>query len=380
MKLKITKSNGEQNLITINKRELLFGRSPKCDVILSSSHISREHLKLYFANDNFFIEDITLSNWVAIDASKIAKKEKTPFFEFNKIFLPDNITIEFLIEDVPKSKLQKIVDPVFENNTGSVDLTIELENTQSSKKIKKNRSKPRYREKKQEEEKRKYLLLILILLAAGFFFFWDNSQEVTHIPQIQKKYNLNKRVNDRPQIKEENLNTEKNLSPTNIKTADIYSIKSTQTLVELDACKDKFYNICLLLFPDKTKNDVIIEKNGQVVIYKDFYPHLDVFFRDNSEAFHKHKNNENINIVLAAYNTLKHDVLKDLESKGIKSFQVVIYQKYITKVNIKGTYQIHSDVYRRYNMNLYKQYLEEFRSNHNYELFFSQLGKYIERN
>jgi pSer/pThr/pTyr-binding forkhead associated (FHA) protein len=72
-RFEILTSDGRNEVIDLGDREILIGRSPSCDISLSSESVSRRHARLTFRNEEYFIEDLNSTNGLYVNAIKVEK-------------------------------------------------------------------------------------------------------------------------------------------------------------------------------------------------------------------------------------------------------------------------------------------------------------------
>jgi len=53
---------------------LLIGRSPNCNLCLTDEFISANHCKIFFENEQLFIEDQSSTNGTFVDGTQVEKK------------------------------------------------------------------------------------------------------------------------------------------------------------------------------------------------------------------------------------------------------------------------------------------------------------------
>ena len=88
----IPNSDGEQ--IELDKPVLLFGRSPNCDVQLSSRKISRLHCCLCVQENGLYVRDLDSTNGVRVNGDKVSASEIGPGDELIIGDLPFRVVLE----------------------------------------------------------------------------------------------------------------------------------------------------------------------------------------------------------------------------------------------------------------------------------------------
>ena len=60
--------------VQLVREEMLIGRSHECDIVLDEPYISRQHARIYFENDTYFIEDLKSEMGVTVNIKEISAK------------------------------------------------------------------------------------------------------------------------------------------------------------------------------------------------------------------------------------------------------------------------------------------------------------------
>jgi pSer/pThr/pTyr-binding forkhead associated (FHA) protein len=68
----IGRSKGNK-LIELGEEEIIIGRSPVCQLRLSSKNVSRKHARIFFRNDEYYIEDLGSINGTYVNGIKVVK-------------------------------------------------------------------------------------------------------------------------------------------------------------------------------------------------------------------------------------------------------------------------------------------------------------------
>lgn len=68
-----------------NKKEVVVGRSPQCDLVIPHDGVSRRHCKIEIHNGHYFITDLGSSNGVFLDGQKLPLNERTAFLSTQQL-------------------------------------------------------------------------------------------------------------------------------------------------------------------------------------------------------------------------------------------------------------------------------------------------------
>jgi hypothetical protein len=71
--LEIILGSETSRIIHLEERDIIIGRSPECDLPLSPNNVSREHARVSFRNDEYYIEDLGSTNGTYVNGIKIVK-------------------------------------------------------------------------------------------------------------------------------------------------------------------------------------------------------------------------------------------------------------------------------------------------------------------
>lgn len=73
----------------LRKGTNVIGRNPECDIVLSVSAVSREHAKIIWKNDKFYIEDLKSRNLTILNETKVEADKPMPLVHGDKIKICD---------------------------------------------------------------------------------------------------------------------------------------------------------------------------------------------------------------------------------------------------------------------------------------------------
>jgi pSer/pThr/pTyr-binding forkhead associated (FHA) protein len=71
--------------VQIPENGLLIGRSPDCDLCLNDEFASAKHCKIFFENEELFVEDLGSMNGTFINGAEAGKKSSLKFGQIIQI-------------------------------------------------------------------------------------------------------------------------------------------------------------------------------------------------------------------------------------------------------------------------------------------------------
>tara|TARA_Y100000768_G_scaffold233136_1_gene176183 strand:- start:1655 stop:2806 length:1152 start_codon:yes stop_codon:yes gene_type:complete len=374
--IKVLKESSLLKEVELKKSQVSVGRSKQNDVVIGDSSISRSHLKIYISGGEYFIEDVSLSNWVALNQEKIPKNQKIRVFDFSEIELGDRISLKIESKSnlSPPSQTQNKLSNDFFQETTNLNIK-DLSREPKSKGMKK--------EKIQKKDKRQYFsyVLIIMLLAIGGYNFYAKvfeSEPGRMKNTVSTKQEKAKKYRSDTDTKSKNTN---NTSP--FKSSENYQpgepIDEVSDLRNIDLCLTSLKEECLsLIFPNKGSGDALIrEDETTLVAYKDYFHNLDVFFFNDNSGFQAVKDDPRILKVLAAFNTLTHRSLKKFEELGYLEIIVIVYLRYANSIKVKGVFKIETNRYRRFFEKDYNSTMEAFKRDLDFNNFERSLGRHF---
>lgn len=109
--------DGREIEFSLNKPQILIGRTPDNDLVISHSTISRRHARIQFEADKILIEDLGSTNGTILDNNQLAPLQPTPIFPHKFVYLGE---VQLLYksperqEEHPSANVDLPVDPVGE--------------------------------------------------------------------------------------------------------------------------------------------------------------------------------------------------------------------------------------------------------------------------
>lgn len=71
--LEITRPGAERKVVKLGKEEVFIGRSSECKIQLLVHGVSRKHARIFFSNEEYYIEDLGSTNSTYVNDVKIKK-------------------------------------------------------------------------------------------------------------------------------------------------------------------------------------------------------------------------------------------------------------------------------------------------------------------
>lgn len=71
--LEIIGRSKDNEIIELGEGEVIIGRSPSCRLRLQSENVSREHARIFFRNDEYYIEDLGSTNGTYVNGIRVVK-------------------------------------------------------------------------------------------------------------------------------------------------------------------------------------------------------------------------------------------------------------------------------------------------------------------
>jgi pSer/pThr/pTyr-binding forkhead associated (FHA) protein len=71
--LEIIGRSEDNEVIELGEGEIIIGRGPACRLRLPSKNVSRKHARIFFRNDEYYIEDLGSSNGTYVNGIRVVK-------------------------------------------------------------------------------------------------------------------------------------------------------------------------------------------------------------------------------------------------------------------------------------------------------------------
>jgi pSer/pThr/pTyr-binding forkhead associated (FHA) protein len=290
MLIEVTYPNSIIKTFRVEKSEFFIGRAKSCDVYLDIDGISRQHLKVYFQNDEIFIQDNNSTNGVFIGSEKLHRNVKTKYISVVPIRLGP-ILIQLKSD-------QEILNAAQDEKSIKLDLG-NLNQKSENNRISPNAIKTKDPILKSQSEKYIVLGVILGVLYFGFeYFFLQNPKE--------------EHSEDKPSVEKEIV--PQFSSPQVI--ANLIPQEELLTLYNQKNCEGELQQYCF---------DLSLSAEGEGMIFKD--QHLSLFTNLESltdvkfsKTFEKLEKDQQYEILLAKLFFAPKNILK------YKSIQAKVVQ------------------------------------------------------
>ena len=71
--LEIIGRSEDNEVIELGEGEVIIGRGPSCRIRLPSKNVSRTHARIFFRNDEYYIEDLGSTNGTYVNGIRVVK-------------------------------------------------------------------------------------------------------------------------------------------------------------------------------------------------------------------------------------------------------------------------------------------------------------------
>jgi pSer/pThr/pTyr-binding forkhead associated (FHA) protein len=71
--LEIVRNGEEKEIIKLGELEVLIGRDPSCNLRFISKNVSRKHARIFFCNDEHYVEDLGSTNGTYVNGIRVVK-------------------------------------------------------------------------------------------------------------------------------------------------------------------------------------------------------------------------------------------------------------------------------------------------------------------
>jgi len=379
MKVLITYKKEPPIEFVLESDQVIVGRGTNCDIVLDSDFISRKHLEITSVNDEFFIKDLTLSNWVSYNQERLQKDTVVPYFDFAELLLPGDFVVKIINDESAQNKSANL------NKKDNVDIfkgTLTNAMIKADKKSKKKVLKEEVdidveiSNNDLKDEKVKKLILVIILITTGVYYYLDSvTNEDSVIQSISEKKKIKKiipiRINESTLDKKNNIEQKKNVE-------DGKSVFFNELIAESDKCSSHIVsNICSIIFKKIGSGEGIIVKTNSIYILKNYSLHVEQFFDYDFDKIKKGLSLPNLKDVIAAEMILLPSILEKLEKLGITKVHIYLFEEKYEKAELLESYLVETAYYRRFDLaeynNSYKKIKEEF----NFSLFEKDLQRFL---
>jgi len=190
MRLWIKMVNGAEMEFFPTAHSFVIGRSPKCDIVIPSEGVSRQHVKIDVKNSEVYVTDLGSTNGVYIDGLKITPHQEVHYKTFLTLAFGSVQIMQ--IEPEEKTNVYGINHPALNGatssvqpaSTGNLTKTVRLE--KSNQKIPQAAPAPSKnvaRKKEQDLSQRRFRIIVLVVLAALFYITWIFLNNESNAPE-----------------------------------------------------------------------------------------------------------------------------------------------------------------------------------------------------
>ncbi len=364
---------------------MLVGRSKGADLPIGDDSISRQHLKIHRDGNDIYVEDISVSNWIAINENRIPKNTQVRVFDFTEIVMGEGITLSITTqhpdEDLPPSlDRTQITDEILTRETRVHQPHMSASVGTKAKRVS--------RTNKKSEKNKSYAfkqLLVIIFLAASLliyeFFLTDSSSQNTTSPEPPPSHKKSKVA---VTTNAQNRARTGNNSSSTIKKSEITYGPDTSNMIshlsKNNLCETSLAQECKKIFIETDPADFIVQRDSpsEVILYREYFHTLRVFFASDTKGFRAQEKNPKIWPVLASFNLLDKGVLTSFEAKQITKIRINIYKKYGDQITEKYQYNLDTDQYKRINFKEVELAQEKVKTSGDYSYFDKYVIQHLE--
>ncbi len=161
--IKITIQHQNDDPVEFNLESLpcTIGRGSQCDIKLDSDYISRKHLEVSKKDNEFYIKDLTLSNWVSYNGERLPKETEVQYFDFAPLLLPGEISVK-IENNLDKFDRAKVLS---EARQKVKEMSGDDTGTKTTRRTVKRGGKGKKKTVKKVESNSKRSLLVIVFLA-----------------------------------------------------------------------------------------------------------------------------------------------------------------------------------------------------------------------
>lgn len=389
MKIILTTGKTQTKEFIVDREQITIGRSNKCDICIPSDHISRKHLGITVRNDEIFIKDLTLSNWVSYNDEKLQKNVETQYFDFAKLSLPGNLNFKIEIEEKEKSGFNYRDQLERTNTTTKVipesdDFNEDIYHSPIGGD---GELDPALRRKlndgKGSDGETKFRKEIVLMMAAFFgiciylFVFMPESENVednSSLSQVQSnKPRVIKKVKRKPRPKvKKSIVTAKAKSKVQNEFESLYKNE--------DSCKKGYTKrICLLAFKGKTQFEGAVLEGKTLHVFKNFRTRTLNMFLEKRGFGNNALSQSGMDRVIAGEIILIPKIMEEMEGQKISKVKVHLFNLSGPKVKYESTYRIDPSFFRRYDLDEYNRAYSSVRNNLDTSVFAREFTRFVSR-
>jgi hypothetical protein len=389
MKIILTTGKSQIKEFIVDRNQVTIGRSNKCDICIPSDHISRKHLEVTIRNDEIFIKDLTLSNWVSYNDEKLQKDVETQYFDFAKLSLPGNLNFKIELDQ--------------EENSG-FNYRDQLERTNTTTKVIPESDSfnediyhspiggdgeldPALRRKlnggKDSDGETKFRKEIVLMMAVFLgiciylFVFMPNSETVednSSLSQVQNnKPRVTRKIKRKPRPKQKkSIVTSKPKSKVQKEFESLYK--------NADSCNKGYTKrICLMTLKGKTKFEGAVLKGSTLHVFKNYRERtLNMFLKKRGYANNALKQS-GMERVIAGEIILIPKIMEEMEGQKISKVKVHLFNLSGPEVKYRSTYRIDPSFFRRYDLDEYNRAYSSVRNNLDTSVFAREFTRFLSK-
>lgn len=381
MKVTIITDDGEKLIYELEDEQAIVGRGDQCSIQVANEHISRKHLGIYYREGNFFIKDLTLSNWVSYNGDKLPKNEEVQYYDFSPLILPGKLTVKIKessdetmgtgkvsfgsSQDKTRTSISATGSHRYEKEKVTLEKpVIDHDSNEKARRVIRQHI-PKFDRKKRLRD---FVKMVIAFIAVVFTLFYllnteDLPQETSEtIEDVTIPKKVDRKSNNIIKIAEKKTENQ---------------IKFEKVIKSQERCKYSIDDsICRMVLVRKGDYEGALSSKGVLYITKNFDRRLSFLLKSTPEKIELAKQNDIYEKIVASENILNTLILEKLEQNQIFYVKVFLYDKIAKGVELRSIYRVDTNLYRRFENTDYAKATKEiknlFRTN-TYERVFGKL-------
>lgn len=240
MYIEVTFPDSSVQKFTVKQNSAILGRSKKADIAIEIEGISRQHLKIDYENDTFYVTDLKSTNGIYLNNEKIPADKKVKYLSILPMRVgPLMISIKGEQEEVVREPTSATLTMNHSSDLGNI-------NSQRAEA----KSRPRKEFSKPKSKSNSIALLLFLGVAGSAYYFYEKKQS-------EALENEAKALEQKAQVEKS--------KPIVINLLDSRELKK---LLDSSNCANpEVQSICKIINRDLTKYEGVVKSQDTLVIF-----------------------------------------------------------------------------------------------------------------